>query len=172
MIGGWLWDRKTTDAEAKRILRDPQSDGFISLASILLSRVGRPREVFKHYIKPLVFCEHWNRIKREMRKDKWSDPRIIYWQVVYEVLSEKYHKKGIVFRKEAPPAKEPLCKEVGMLISGIRRKEGFSQKELAKKIKVSQQLVSRVERGGENVSLTTLVNIAGSLNKKVEINFV
>lgn len=172
MIGGWLWDRKTSDAEARKILKNPGSGKFITLAALLLSRKGGPKEVFKHYLDPLIFCKHWNHIKREMRKDKWDEPRIVYWQAVYEVLSEKYRKKGIVFRKEVPQIKEPLCRETGKRISDIRREQNLSQKELAKKIGVSQQLISRIEKGGENISLVTLANIAHALNKKVEISLI
>ena len=172
MIGGWLWDRKTTLIEAKKILKNPDSEKFVTSAALLLSRIGSPKEVFKLYLDPLVFCKQWHNIKRVMRKDDWNDSRIIYWQVIYEHLLEKYRKKGVVFRKEAFLVKEPLCKEAAKLISGMRREQGLSQKKLAKKMGVSQQLISRIEKSRENISLSTLANIARALNKEVRIDFI
>jgi len=172
MIGGWLWDRKTTDAKARKILRNPGSREFITYAALLLSRIGRPKEALKNYIDPLVLCKHWASIKREMRRDNWNDARIVYWQVVYEYLLEKYRREGIVFRKEALPAKNPLCKETGSKLSEIRREQGLSQKEMAKKMGISQQLISRIEKGRENISVSTLANMAHALNRKIKISFV
>jgi len=48
---------------------------------------------------------------------------------------------------------------------------GLSQKDFAKKIGVSQQLISRIEQGRENVSLGTLDNISRALGKELRINF-
>ena len=39
----------------------------------------------------------------------------------------------------------------------IREKTGLTQAELAKKMRVSQQLVSRIESGSDNITLETLV---------------
>ena len=172
MNSNWLWDRKISDAGARKIMKDTGSKEFVPLAALLLSRNNDPKDVFRHYLGPLVFCKQWAAIKRRMRKDKWSEPRIVFWQAVYENLSDKYHKKGIIFREELPQAKEPLCYTTGKQISDIRREQGLSQKEMAKKIGISQQLISRVEKGRENVSVSTLANMARALNKRIEISFV
>ena len=97
--------------------------------------------------------------------------RIIFWQVVYEVLAKKYHAKGIVFKPEKQ-VKKPVCENLGKELAAIRREQGLSQKDLAKKIGISQQLISRIEKGGENISLITLTNLARALNKRAEISFV
>ena len=39
----------------------------------------------------------------------------------------------------------------------IREKTGLTQAQLAKKMKVSQQLISRIESGSDNITLETLV---------------
>lgn len=103
------------------------------MAALLLSRNNDPKDVFRHYFDPLVFCKQWAAIKRRMRKDKWSEPRIVFWQAIYENLSDKYRKKGIIFRGETPQVKAPLCYATGKQISCIRREQGLSQKEMAKK---------------------------------------
>lgn len=170
MKDNWLWDRKTTEADAKKVLKNPEDKGFADLAALLLARNNDPQVVLKGYIEPRVFCQYWASIKRKMRRDKWAEPRIVFWQAIYEKLAEKYRKQGVVFRKEAP-AKEPLCVEVGQKIALMRRSLGLSQKEFANKMKVSQQLVSRIEKGRENVSLITLLNISRALKRQVRIDF-
>lgn len=168
----WLWDRKITDSQARRILKDPTNAKFISLAALLLARNNEPRKVFKNYIEPIEFCRYWPAIKRKMRADKWNDPRIIFWQAVYEKVADKYQKRGVVFRKEALVARHLLYEEVGKRLSAIRHNQGISQKELAVKLGVSQQLVSRIEKGRGNASLFTLNNIARALGRKTKVDFV
>jgi DNA-binding XRE family transcriptional regulator len=170
MKDNWLWDRKTTEADAKKILKDPESRGFVDMAALLLARNNDPQVVLKGYIEPRVFCRYWASIKRKMRRDKWAEPRIVFWQAIHEKLADKYRRQGIVFRKEAP-VREPLCVEVGQKIALVRRSLGLSQKEFANKMRVSQQLVSRIEKGRENVSLITLMNISRALKRQVQIEF-
>lgn len=171
MKNSWLWDRKISDSAARRIMKNTGSKEFVSLAALLLSRNNDPKDVFRYYLAPLVFCKQWGNIKRRMRKDKWAEPRIVFWQAVYENLLEKYRKKGIVFRVETPQIKELLCYKAGKQIGEIRRERGLSQKEIAKILGISQQSISRVEKGGENISLATLANIARALKKRVKIIF-
>lgn len=170
MTDNWLWDRKITVAEARKYLKNPDDKNFLAMAALLLSRKNEPGEVFKDYLDPVIFCKYWSAIKRRMRQDKWSDSRIVFWQAIYEKLSDRYRKNGITFRKEIF-AKDPLYESVGKKIAGIRREQGLSQKELAKKIGISQQVISRIEKGGENVSLRTLTNIARALHRTIEIDF-
>ncbi|MCK4851813.1 MAG: helix-turn-helix domain-containing protein [Candidatus Omnitrophica bacterium] len=167
----WLWDRKISLSGAKKILRDFQDKKFILLASLLLTRKNDPEEVFREYIDPIMFCKSWPKIKKNMRKNKWSDKRIIFWQAVYEKLMEKYRGEGIRFREKKEIAIEEISRKTGDQIRRIRREQGLSQKELAKKMGVSQQQISRIEKGKENVSLTTLTGIMKALNKTVNITF-
>ena len=171
MRSDWLWDRKITDAKARNILKKPDSTSFLTIAALLLSRNNEPRKVFKSYLDPVIFCKHWTAIKRRMRQDRWTEPRIIFWQAIYEKLAEKYRDKGMVFRAEAP-VKGEFCEAVGKKLAAVRRAQGLSQKKLAGKAGISQQLISRIESGGENASLMTLAKIARAFNKKVAIEFV
>lgn len=171
MKADWLWDRKTTPAKARRIFKKPGTLLFYMMAALLLSRKNVPREVFEEYLDKLTFCRYWPGIKREMRKNKWSDTRIIFWQAVYEVLAKKFHDKGIVFKPEKH-VKKPVCENLGKELGAIRREQGLSQKDLAKKVGVSQQLISRIEKGLDNLSLSTLTKVAHALNKRAEISFV
>lgn len=170
MRADWLWDRKISISNAKRILKDPKANEFIYLAALLLARKNEPKIVFKEYINPLVFCRYWTKIKKQMRQDKWNEPRIVFWQAVYEKLAERFRKKGIVVsQKEKIIIKNELFACTGKKIAGLRKEQELSQGDLAKKLGVSQQLISRIESGNENASLKTLSNIAKALNKKIDI---
>ena len=140
------------------------------MAALLLSRKNTPDEVFKNYLDPIVFCRYWPAIKRKMRQDKWSEPRIIFWQAIYEKLLDRYRSQGLTFRKEASLARNSLCGVLGKKIRDARKKQGLSQKKLAKRLGISQQLISRIEKGGENMSLRTLSSISRALGKRIEIN--
>ena len=165
----WLWDRNIAISEAKRILKDPAHAKFQELAALLLSRNNTPHEVFKYYIDPLVFCREWNGIKRRMRLDDWNDPRIEFWQAIYEKLKERY--KG---RYEEPRAKkfdarrDEILETLGRNIMAFRKKIGLTQTALADRLNVSQQRISRMEKGRENISLITLKALANALDIKPE----
>ena len=58
MKNDWLWDRKISGSHAKKILKDPKQNNFL-LAALLLSRKNNPKEVFKNYLDPLLFCKYW-----------------------------------------------------------------------------------------------------------------
>ena len=168
----WLWDKRLTLHEAKKILKASQHKRFLSLASTLFMRNNDPQIVFKQYVDPLVFCHQWTQIKKQMQKDEWNSPRILFWQTIYEKLLIRYKKQGVLFRKKGKPVYDPLCMEVGNKIRAVRKEIGLSQDKLAKKIGVSQQLLSRIENGADNISLITLKNISKGLNKKIKLDLV
>jgi DNA-binding XRE family transcriptional regulator len=166
----WLWDRNLSVSEAKEILKNPEHREFISLAALLLSRNNEPHRVFKEYLDPLLFCKRWAEIKKRMNKDKWNEQRVFFWQTIFEKLKEKYKKQGISLRERRLEFKDDICREIGLKLREIRQKKGLSQKTLAEKLGVSQQLISRIENGRENISLITLKNIATGLDAKVTIS--
>ncbi len=168
----WLWDKKITAKTAKSILNEDSNKHFLSLSSALLSRKNSPKEVFRHYLKPLVFLQNWNRIKRQMRKDAWNNPRIEFWQAIYEKLVQKYKKRGILVEKNnvSRRPRNEFCKLVSGKIKLIRKQKGLTQLQLAKRLKVSQQIISRIESGRENISLLTLKNIVDSLGANLHLD--
>jgi DNA-binding XRE family transcriptional regulator len=169
----WLWDLKISVSEAKKILKDPDNKRFISISSLLLARKADPKEVFGEYLDPVLFCRNWQKIRKRMSNDKWGDPRIVFWQAVYQRLLEKYRKKGVqIVRVKEEVSKDPVCEAIGMEIRRVRREDGLSQEQLAQKADISQQLVSRIEKGKENISLITLKKISGALGRKVEFRFI
>ena len=167
----WLWDSKTTLRTAIQILRDPAHPRFVNLAALLLSRKNAPSEVFREYIRPADFCRHWPSLKKAMNKDAWGSPRVHFWQAVYEKVSEKLKKKGTFIKKLRPQKTDVGLIMIGEKIRALREARGLTQKALARKLKISQQVISRVESGRQNVSLITLKEIAAALEAKVEVGF-
>lgn len=167
----WLWDVKTTETEAKKILRDPEHKRFAHYAARLLAQHNTPKYIFREYLSKENFCRHWPKIKRQMRKDSWNDPRIIFWNAVYQFLIKKFREQGVTFRlpKEKPPENSLQMKIAGE-VRKIRIAKGMTQAGLAKRMGVSQQVVSRIEKGYENSSLSTLGKIAEHLGCDIEFN--
>src|SRR3989338_3700011 len=149
MAADIFWDRKTTKQEAIAILKNDSDPRFVEYASLVLSRVGKPKEVFAAYLNKMAFLKNWRKIKRRMRKDNWNDTRIIFWDEVYIVLSEDIDKRDIK-EKRMPVSEE--AKMIGEVIKDARQKKRLSQKELAGTAGMSQQLVSFLENGYLNIS--------------------
>ena len=62
--------------------------------------------------------------------------------------------------------------DVALQISALREKAGLSQKDLARKLKTSQQQISRLESPSyEGHSLSTLRRVADALHARVRIVF-
>jgi DNA-binding XRE family transcriptional regulator len=165
----WLWDRKISSARAAGILADPGHRRFVALAALLLARKNKPREVFK-LLSPINFRQNWTKIKKQMRRDNWNLPRITFWQAIYEKTKEKLGKKGGAVGVQAAPQTEELLSRIGKMISRLRKSKGLTQHDLARKLKISQQIISRVEQGSENISLLTLKNLADALRANLKID--
>lgn len=161
-----FWDRKTTKQEAQNILKSDSDPKFVEYASLVLSRVGKPKEVFDTYLSKITFLKNWRKIKRRMRKDNWNDTRIIFWDEVYSVLSQGVDKSELK-EKRAPVSDE--AKRIGDIIKEARQKKMMSQKELARAADMSQQLVSFLENGYFNISLNTLKKVLDVLGMEFSI---
>jgi len=166
----WLWDRNIQESRVKKILSNPADKRFFNLSALLLARKNIPKEVLGKYLDPVIFCRNWGRIKKEMRKNKWNNPRIDFWQAIYETVKSKLKKKGYVIRGASAFKPDALSGSVGKKLKEIRRRKKLSQNALAKKLSISQQMISRIEKGAENISLRTLANIAAKLNAVVDLN--
>ena len=69
--------------------------------------------------------------------------------------------------------KEEIFASLAIQIAQIRQKQGLSQRDLAKRLKTTQQTVSRIEDTNNNsLSLNTLLKLAGVLRKSLKIELV
>jgi DNA-binding XRE family transcriptional regulator len=164
-----FWDRKMDRKKAARILSDEHDRRFVELAALVLSRTNSPKEVFKDYLDKTVFCRNWRRIKRQMRINKWADTRIIFWGEIYRVLSSRLGKKAIKTSGPRIVDADPELKRLADFIRETRKKQGFTQAELGKISKISQQTISFVEKGYVNISIRTLKKIADALDLKISL---
>ncbi len=172
MKNDWLWDRNISLRQAVRILNNPKHPRFTSMSGLLLSRKNSPQEVFRNYIKAEEFCRNWLAIKRQMRRDDWNNPRIEFWQAVYEKLLEKFRAKGTnISLRSRINTSSGFCIETGRKLKALRKQKKLTQAMLSKKLNVSQQMISRIESGRENISLLTLKRVAQELGVKACINF-
>ncbi len=64
--------------------------------------------------------------------------------------------------------KTKLAKSVGALVATRRKAIGLTQAELAEKLGIEQESMSRIETGNITPSLTRLVSLADALNCSVE----
>lgn len=63
--------------------------------------------------------------------------------------------------------------DVALQLAALRRRAGLSQKDLARKLRTSQQQISRLESPGyEGHSLRVLRSVASALNARVRVKFV
>jgi HTH-type transcriptional regulator / antitoxin HipB len=161
-----FWDKKIGSEEVKQILSNDANPRFFEIASFVLSRTNDVKAVFGTYITKIIFCRNWPQIKSEMRKNKWKDERIIFWDEIYHVVKKELKLR---IRKRKPKPVAPEAEAIGATIRKARKGKGWSQKELAKNANVSQQLISFVETGRNNFSFETLKKISTALNLKIEI---
>jgi len=158
----WLWDRNLDETEIKAVFSDVNNSRFVSYSALLLSRKNSAKEVFKDFFKKEDFFVSWNKIKKQMRRNSWNDPRIEYWQAIYDTLKKIPGLEELKLKEFEEPV-FPLGKEIGNKIKEARQKYGLTQKKLAQRLKISQQIISRIESGKQNISLETLNNVCKSL---------
>jgi ribosome-binding protein aMBF1 (putative translation factor) len=61
--------------------------------------------------------------------------------------------------------------KLALEISKAREAKGMSQRDLAQALRTKQQTVSRIELGGQNLTVATLNKIARALGRKLQIKF-
>ena len=156
------------DNKIQKILKDPDSENFLTMAALAFSTKNDPGLVWKYYIEPEVFCKHWTLIKRYMLEHDWDRTYIPFWQKEYERLVPEGKKATPVMGEEELKQKERFT-SIGKRLSTLRHKAGMSQQEFAGKLMTTQQLISRIEKGDENMTLATLFKIAKVLKIDVGI---
>lgn len=165
----WLWDVKRTENEVRQILSTPQSAQFMHYVVRLLSRCNEPKEVF-NYVNKENFCKYWQKIKRRMLKDKWNQKRVEFWEEIYKYLVKDIKLRGGKLRTlRTKPQGSSLSQKVGSVIRELRFESGMTQKQLADKAGVKQQVISKIESGNANPSLQTIDKIKKHLKGDIDI---
>jgi len=160
----WLWNVKTTDAEARKILADPGHPAFRVYAARRLAAANLPREVFRDYLKKEDFLKSWPAVKRQMRKDSRNRDRVIFWQGVYEYLIKELKTKGTPFvRPKAEVRIDPEQRRAGQTIKERRRSRKMTQADLARETGLTQQYIAKIERGLTRPRSATLKKIEKAL---------
>ena len=83
--------------------------------------------------------------------------------LAHELKDRKFRK---AFEKYDLPVR------LAIEIAKQRERHHITQKELAKKLHTSQQTISRIENGTQNLTLITLEKIARVFHKRPEFRFV
>lgn len=167
----WLWDVKATEEEVKKILSDAKEPRFLFYAGLLLSRNHDPSYVFT-FIDKEIFCWYWPLIRERLDRGGWFSPyKSDYWQPIYETTLNALKKTG----KDIPqfPA-IAMTKDrfyLALEIRKLRKYAKLNQKDLARRLGVKQQYVSKLETGRVNPSLETLGKIANIFGKRLQIRF-
>lgn len=166
----WLWDSRLEEGEAKKILKDENHPKFNIYAEKLFSRMNDPKIIFS-IVDRVTFCKKWPSIKKRMSKDHWLKNRVVFWQTIYERALEQLKEQGIKVRESQETDIPPERMKVAQQIRDIRVRIGYTQKDLAEKLGVIQQYISKIENGHENLSIDTAKRIANVLGKNLIIKF-
>ena len=163
-----FWDKKLTQEAAAKILAVEDHERFSELAALLLSRTNDMKQVFSQFLTKEAFCRKWRQIKAEMRKNKWADERIDFWDQIHRTLYGQLGDK-ISTEKKKKASAVPNLQDFSEVLRNERKKQGITQKELAQKTGFSQQVISYVERGRTDFSVSTLKKISEALDILIKI---
>ncbi|MDP1689410.1 MAG: helix-turn-helix transcriptional regulator [bacterium] len=99
-------------------------------------------------------------IKKNIKKENYK------FKPLNQYLNEQYPTKAK--RQKADGNFNRLC--LGYDIYIARKKIGFTQADLAKKLFTTQSEVARIEGGDQNITTDKLNQIAKALNKRLQIS--
>ncbi len=166
MKANWLWDSRLNENQVRKVLNKGDHPKFDIYAEKLLSRINDPKIAFC-IIDKVIFCKKWPKIKSRMRKNAWLRDRVFFWQTVYERVYQQLKAGGVRIREPQEQRVTPVRMKLAEQIKRLRKKSGYTQRDMAEKMGVIQQYISKIERGYENVSIDTLQRIAKALNKEL-----
>ena len=159
MKTNWLWDTRLSETKVKNILKNERNPRFYIYAEKLFSRISDPQIAFS-YIPKEVFCQHWPVIKQRINKDAWNKSRAEVWQKTYNRISIQLDVHGNALSERMSIAQQ---------IKDVRLQLGYTQEQMAERLGVIQQFISKLETGRENLTIDTLRRIADVFEKKLTI---
>ncbi|OPX29782.1 MAG: hypothetical protein B1H08_03095 [Candidatus Omnitrophica bacterium 4484_171] len=94
---------------------------------------------------------------------------MVFWQTIYERARKELRERGIKMREPQKIEIPAERMEIAQQIRDTRVKLGYTQEDIAKKLGVIQQYISKIENGHENISVDTLRRIADVFGKRIVI---
>ena len=149
----WLWDMRVSEEHARKILKNKNHPEFYIFAEKLFARVKDPELAFQ-YVDRQTFYRTWASIKKRVLKDAWAKPAVDFWQSVYASAMAGNQRLNLA-----------------QAIKAARLKKKLTQRQLADRLGVIQQHISRIESGQENVTFDTLYKFAQALNTRLVVKF-
>jgi DNA-binding XRE family transcriptional regulator len=80
---------------------------------------------------------------------------------------ETRKKRSQKFKKNFDKGYEQF--KIGVLLKQARLQAGFTQEQVAKKLRTKKSAISRIENHAEDIRLSTLVNYAQALGKQLHL---
>ena len=80
---------------------------------------------------------------------------------------ETRKKKSPQFAKDFDKGYEQF--KIGILLKQARIEAGFTQEQVAKKLRTKKSAISRIENHAEDIRLSTLVNYAQAVGKHLQL---
>ena len=155
----WKIDKKRADEDNLTLLKflensnTYRNDKFLSISSekdYILVLDGQQRmTIFNLVFKGIFEDTFRNKIRR----------RNLYFNLLTDL-----DKNELKIAEKQRSAVSSEAQEIGRIIKETRNNNGWSQKELAEKTGFSQQMISFIENGYLNISLSTLTKIAHVLS--------
>lgn len=168
MRTNWLWDSRLSEREVRKVLKDEKHPKFNIYMEKLLARTSDPKTVFNNIAK-VTFCKKWPSIKKRLVKDAWIRPRVLFWQTIYERVLEDLRRGGVTIRKSRESDVPKARMDIANQIRNMRVRLGYTQEDMANKLGVIQQYVSKIESGRENATIDSLKRIAAVLGRNLVI---
>jgi len=83
---------------------------------------------------------------------------------------------GDLFASYSPKRKQEILKrarylKAAMELKKLRKELKISQEELARKMKVKREFITRIESGEQNITIETLNRVAEATGKEFEFHF-
>jgi len=86
--------------------------------------------------------------------------------IAYDDLFANYSKK-----RQQEILKRARYLKAAMELKKLRKELKISQEELARKMKVKREFITRVESGEQNITIETLNRVAEATGKEFELHF-
>ncbi len=150
----WLWDLQVPVSKVRSVLKNPDHPEFFIFAGRLFSRVMNHRQAFE-FVSQKNFLKMWPALQERISKDAWATTHLNFWQRTFDSLTQ------------SPSIRHSIAQN----IRSLRIKNNLTQIQMANRLGVIQQHISRIESGKENITLESLTKISLALNKKLIIKF-